>query len=187
MQTESKAAEHGRIATAVKGHPRLAIGLAMTVLAAAIAGFIWFRPDKLFTDSIVNEDAPPGAPADPAQPAQAGPDVLSRGQFRDLEHDTSGTAKALRAQDGTTYVRLENFSTSDGPDVIVILSETPATEDDWGAYDDGEFVALGALKGTKGSQNYKVPADVDLTAYKSVVIWCRRFNVAFGAAPLNAT
>jgi hypothetical protein len=43
---------------------------------------------------------------------------------------------------------------------------------------------LGALKGNKGNQNYELPAGVDLSKYRSVVIWCRRFSVPFGAAPL---
>jgi hypothetical protein len=29
--------------------------------------------------------------------------------------------------------------------------------------------------------------DLDLNKYRSVVIWCKRFGVNFGAAPLTAT
>ena len=46
------------------------------------------------------------------------------------------------------------------------------------------FVDLGALKGNIGDQNYDVPADLDLSRYRAVSIWCRRFSVNFGAAPL---
>lgn len=49
------------------------------------------------------------------------------------------------------------------------------------------YLRLGTLKGDKGSANYAVPAGTDLGQYKSVVIWCKRFSVAFGAAPLAAT
>ena len=52
-----------------------------------------------------------------------------------------------------------------------------------GAFDDA-YVDLGGLKGNIGDQNYEIPADVDLSQYQSVVIWCDRFNVAFGAADL---
>jgi len=31
----------------------------------------------------------------------------------------------------------------------------------------------------------QIPAETDLSRYVSVVIWCDRFNSAFGAAPLN--
>ena len=47
------------------------------------------------------------------------------------------------------------------------------------------FIHLGALKGGVGDQNYELPAEVDLTKYQSVIIWCRRFGVNFGTAPLN--
>ena len=45
--------------------------------------------------------------------------------------------------------------------------------------------APGALKGNVGDQNYDLPAGVDLTVYRSVTIWCRRFSVNFGTAPLS--
>jgi hypothetical protein len=32
-----------------------------------------------------------------------------------------------------------------------------------------------------------VPADVDLSRYRSAVIWCRRFSVFCGAAPVSVT
>jgi hypothetical protein len=46
------------------------------------------------------------------------------------------------------------------------------------------FVELGSLKGNIGDQNYDVPANVDLNKYRAVTIWCARFGVNFGTAPL---
>ncbi|MCZ6731412.1 MAG: DM13 domain-containing protein [Gammaproteobacteria bacterium] len=39
------------------------------------------------------------------------------------------------------------------------------------------FVDLGRLHAFKGSQNYGVPAGVNLSNYGSVVIWCEQFGV----------
>ncbi len=47
-----------------------------------------------------------------------------------------------------------------------------------------QFCGLGALKGNIGDQNYELPANVNLDKYQSVTIWCRRFGVNFGTAPL---
>jgi hypothetical protein len=47
------------------------------------------------------------------------------------------------------------------------------------------FLEVGKLKGTDGDQNYEVPADLDLGKYRAVTIWCRRFAVNFGTAPLT--
>jgi hypothetical protein len=48
-----------------------------------------------------------------------------------------------------------------------------------------DFIPLGAVKGTIGAQNDDGPADVDLSTYQAVTIWCRRFGVNFGTAPLT--
>ena len=122
----------------------------------------------------------PAAEAPATEPA-----VLATGTFVDGEHATAGTASVLQLPDGSRYVRLEGFSTSDGPDVQVWVTDQQAGGDDWGKYDDGRYVELGTLKGTDGNQNYAVPADADLAGLTSVVIWCDRFNVAFGSAAIN--
>jgi Electron transfer DM13 len=191
VQTQPQSARlPRRIWTVVTGHPRVSAAIVLAAVALAAFGFLWFRPDKLFVNTTVNEALPPTAAAPSAVPDARGapaPDVLSTGSFRSLEHETDGLAKLLRLGDGRVIVRLENFRTSNGPDVIVILSDAPATSGDAGAYDNGDFVAIGGLKGTRGAQNYEVSGSIDPSKYQSVVIWCRRFNVAFGAAPLEAT
>jgi hypothetical protein len=47
------------------------------------------------------------------------------------------------------------------------------------------YVDLGRLKAFKGSQNYPVPAGVNLATYGSVVIWCEQFGVLISPAALN--
>jgi hypothetical protein len=109
--------------------------------------------------------------------------VVASGRFVAQEHPTRGSVRILRLSGGERYVRLEGFSTSDGPDLHVWITDQ-AAGGSWGKYDDGRYVRLGELKGTDGNQNYKVPASADLTGMRSVVIWCDRFNVAFGSAPI---
>ncbi len=125
------------------------------------------------------------APAAVPGPVPAEPVVLASGSFVDGEHSTSGRASVLQLPDGSRFVRLEDFSTSDGPDVHVWITDQQAGGDDWGKYDDGRYLELGGLKGTDGNQNYAIPADADLAGLTSVIIWCDRFNVAFGSAPVT--
>jgi hypothetical protein len=47
------------------------------------------------------------------------------------------------------------------------------------------YVDLGRLKAFKGSQNYPVPAGVNLPGYGSVVIWCEQFGVLISPAALK--
>lgn len=127
----------------------------------------------------------PAAVGEPGPTPPVQPMALASGAFVDGEHATSGTASILQLPDGSRYVRLENFSTSDGPDVQVWLTDKAAGGSDWGKYDDGVHLSLGELKATDGNQNYPIPADANLSAFTSVVIWCDRFNVAFGTAPVG--
>ena len=170
------------------------------VAAAAFAGaglitfvLVWFQPQKLFLNKTVNEPAPgiiQTAPAgETSHGATAGgsaaprPEVLRTGSFHGLEHATTGTAIVLHGPGGRLILRLERLSTSNGPDLRVYVSHVPASSD-LHAYRTG-FIDLGALKGNRGSQNYAIPAGTDLAAFKSAVIWCRRFAVGFGVAPLS--
>ena len=80
-------------------------------------------------------------------------------------------------------MRLTNFATSNGPDVRIYMVAAPDVRDD-GTVKTAGFVELGAMKGNIGDQNYDVPSTVDLARYRTVTIWCKRFSVNFGSAPL---
>lgn len=47
------------------------------------------------------------------------------------------------------------------------------------------YVDLGRLRAFKGSQNYPIPAGVDLARYETVVIWCEQFGVLVSPARLT--
>jgi hypothetical protein len=147
----------------------------LVVLAAAT--LIWFQPQKLFYDQAVDEALPTAESDEPVE--------LASGSFISREHETTGTVRVLRLPDDQVIVRFEDFETSNGPVLVVWLSQNTADGDD-GAFDD-QYFELGPLKGNVGDQNYVVPPEVDPTGWTSVVVWCDRFNVSFGAANLAAS
>jgi hypothetical protein len=51
---------------------------------------------------------------------------------------------------------------------------------------DQMFVDLGRLRAFKGSQHYAIPGGVDLSRFRSVVIWCEQFSVLISPADLVA-
>lgn len=109
--------------------------------------------------------------------------TVGEGTFEGRSHPTSGTAKVI--SDGSqSFLRFEDFVTDNGPDLNVYLSAAPLGADS-GEYDD-DFIDLGDLKGNIGDQNYELPDGIDLDKYGTVVIWCVRFGVAFGASSVNA-
>src|SRR2546426_12424052 len=110
---------------------------------------------------------------------------LAVGQFKGYAHETQGTA-AVYDVEGKRVLRLTDFKTSNGPDVHVYLIAAPDAKDDATVKKAG-FVDLGSMKGNTGDQNYDVPVSVDFAKYQAVTIWCARFNVNFGTAPLMAS
>jgi pentapeptide MXKDX repeat protein len=112
--------------------------------------------------------------------------TLETGKFHGKVHATSGRATVYQEADGKLVLRLTNFKTSNGPDVHVILVATKDAADDANFLKSNtERLDLGKLKGNEGDQNYEIPAGTDLTKFRTVSIYCERFNANFGAAPLE--
>jgi hypothetical protein len=153
-----------------------------TGAVVALIGWYLFRPELLVISRSVNE-ALPGAAAQQTTAARPAPVVLAQGTFHPVSHDTRGHATIYQLPDGKRVVRFSDFETSNGPDVQVYLVATHDAADNDTVTRAG-FIRLGALKGNIGDQNYDLPADVDLNTYRAVTIWCRRFGVNFGTAPL---
>jgi type IV pilus biogenesis protein CpaD/CtpE len=127
---------------------------------------------------------PAAAPA--VATAQAAEVILAKGDFANAEAPTSGTAQLVKKADGKVYVQLKNFKVEAAPDLYVWLYEgSSVKKGDSPTVGKGKYVEVAKLAGLSGNFEYAVPANTDLAAYKSVVIWCKQFTVAMGAAPLN--
>ncbi len=112
--------------------------------------------------------------------------TLFTGKFHGKVHATSGRATVYQEADGKLVLRLTNFKTSNGPDVHVILVATKDAGDDANFLKNNtERVELGKLKGNEGDQNYEIPAGTDLAKFRTVSVYCERFNANFGAALLE--
>ncbi len=48
-----------------------------------------------------------------------------------------------------------------------------------------DYLDLGQLRSFEGSQVYDIPPGTDLSAYSSVVIWCKQFSVLISPADLQ--
>jgi len=170
----------------------------------------WYLLSPLWTNVEVNESfptAPVSVSTDESMPeaeptaamatAMAEPDkvmedempsvemsVLSQGSFYDIAHLGAGQALVYQLADGSHVLRLQDFEVDNGPDLHVYLVPIDPVPDSVGVEIPGS-VDLGKLKGNIGDQNYEIPADLDLSQFQSVVIWCQPFRVPFTAAPLT--
>jgi hypothetical protein len=107
--------------------------------------------------------------------------VSLEGSFASLAHPTEGTARVVEEADGSRVLTLTGFRTDPGPDLYVYVVPGAAPDGD---VDGG--TQLARLKGNVGSQQYALPAELRLGDAATVVVWCRAFSVAFGAAALAA-
>lgn len=115
--------------------------------------------------------------------AQNQPVAIKSGTFVAAEKPTTGTARII-SENGQRYLVLDSaFSTSDqGPDLHVLLD--PASQPPKTYQNLSRYVNLGKLQKYSGEQRYPIPAGINLSNFKSVVIWCRMANATFGYASL---
>lgn len=181
------------------------IGLVIVLGIIAAAGWWFFSPAII--DTRVNEPSPitvaESGPAPVVETSQAvaqpaeiqsqpateavvsttAEQLLMMGSFYNLLYKGSGEVVVYQLADNSRILRLQDFSVDNGPDLYVYLvpvDPVPATS---GAEIAG-YYNLGSLKGNVGNQNYEIPNELDLSQFKSVVIWCEAFAVPFAAAPL---
>lgn len=98
-----------------------------------------------------------------------GTGIVSIYQFADASVGGQGYKKSfLRFEEG--------FQVNNGPDLYVGFGK------------DGQYVKgseISKLKGNIGSQNYEIPASIDLSQYDSVWVWCKAFSTPFIKADLK--
>ena len=169
-------------------------------LVVGMVGFLLFRPDTLFTDVPVDQSleeaftttttvtrsaaqttTTSGTAPPPTTRQVVEPVVVTSGMFTGIDHNVTGTVNVYE-QDGRFVLRFEDDTDiQNGPDLYVWV--LPSNSYDGGT--PGEYLDLGFLTGTVGSQNYQLPENFDPSLHRTVLIWCLRFAVPFGAAPLQ--
>ncbi len=182
-----------------KARPELRWWVRGTFLACsvlAVAGFWWTS----IRETEVNERVVTGVPAsevsnadlggaaDPlapqtetaaaATPARAPRNVVElTGTVRPQSHSAAGKARVVKLAAGGRKLTLsDGFRIDPGPKVRVYL----ATDASGATFKD-----IGGLKGSKGSQQYKIPAGTPLSRYDTVVFWCVPFSVSLASADLR--
>jgi hypothetical protein len=185
-----------------KARPELRVPLRATFLTCsvlAVFGFYWTS----IRDTVVDEDVAVGVPVsklpkaaasatiDPLapQPAAAATDAPAKadpprrnvverlGSVRPASHSADGTARVVKLAAGGRRLTLsDGFEIDPGPKVRVYL----ATDESGTTFKD-----LGELKGSRGDQQYEIPASVSLTRYDTVVFWCVPFSVSLATAELR--
>lgn len=181
----------------------MVLGLAGLLLLLGLP-LAWYLGSPLFLNQMVDEAAPTGvvatqpvgtAPAAgtgatgagsaPAPAAAAAGAIGGRFVDADGSHKGEGRVMIITQADGRRILRFEDFRVTNGPDLYVYFSGHPAPRNTDQLHAAGDF-EVARLKGNMGNQNYELPADLDLSQFKSVVIYCKRFTTVFSTAELAA-
>jgi Cu/Zn superoxide dismutase len=113
--------------------------------------------------------------------------VLDFAALQTVNAPTQGTVALVRKTDGKTVLRLQNLKTEAGPDLHVYLyaAAVPAKSADAKTVKSVKYVDLGKLPAPfSGFYEYAIPANTDLTQFKSLIIWCDVAGVTFAGANL---
>src|ERR1700733_12530465 len=166
MNSESKRLTPKRVAVYVVG------------LFVLVGLWYAFRPEKLFTSTHVNE-APPQALQGEATP-------IYTGRFAGEMHKTNGRVTILKQTDGSRSLKLTDFSTSNGPELHVLLVDgrNPDITKDF-SLTEVKNIDLGDLTEPKGEQNFRIPQTANLQTYNAVAIYSEQLHTNLGIAPLE--
>lgn len=87
-------------------------------------------------------------------------------------------------REGARYVVFsDDFKAAKGPDLKIFLSPTNIAQVDGKTAINGS-INLGELQKTTGAQEYRIPDDVDLANFSSVLVHCEQYSVLWGGADL---
>lgn len=87
----------------------------------------------------------------------------------------SGKAK-IYLKNGQYVLALENFNSSNGPDLHVYISKEVLPVN---------YIDLGRLQSVSGNQQYPLTGSINFSEYKYALIHCQRYNHLFGSAELK--
>jgi hypothetical protein len=122
------------------------------------------------------------APAPATSAAQTTAASLLAGDFNNQGAEpVAGRAILGKSADGKIVLRLENLKSAPGPDLFVYLAKNASPD----ASQVQKGLEVGKLKATSGNLNYELGSSLDLSQYKSVVVYCKSFSAVFGFANLK--
>ena len=148
-------------------------------IAGGVALGVFLYPYVFLADIVATEKVPEKPAGQPERK------VLARGNFvhanpSDPIHYGKGR---VTVYEGLLHLE-PDFEVGPGPKYPVYLvpeaEVLPSTN-----VAKTMFVDLGRLRAFKGSQNFDVPAGVDVAKYASVVVWCEQFGVLISPAKLT--
>lgn len=161
------------------------VALAATLTAGGLLGYLASRPSEVNEQIVtgVPATASPGAQSQRSPRKPAGNVQLVTGSFSGQSgHSGSGKAAVVRLPSGERKLTFSRFDVDPGAGRlrVELVPGTPRSDDEV-----REVKRVASLKGTRGNQQYTIPAGIDLRRYRTVVIWCAPFSTRIAQASLG--
>jgi len=156
------------------------LGIALLASVPSGAAAQTSPPPPRIPEAVI-ETITPAVSRDTAQGAMQ---MLAGGTWVNKGYDIHGRWKIV-ARDGSRYIEFDrDFKTRRGPDLKVYLSSRPleALTDRTVAPNS---VEIAPLKAPRGAQEYEIPAHINLSEYRSLVIHCKRFSHLWGGGAIS--
>jgi hypothetical protein len=110
-------------------------------------------------------------------------DYASSGDFVRKSKKLKGSWTVEQRGEKTFIVFADDFRAANGPDLKIFLSPKSIGDATGKNAVDGSL-NIGELKKTKGTQEYEVPAGINLADYGSVLVHCEAYSVLWGGGDL---
>lgn len=102
--------------------------------------------------------------------------VLFSGRFMNGPYGATMGVAQIEQVNNQWQLRLDSFKVSNGPDLKVYLSKEQQPVN---------FISLGSLRSTSGSQVYSVNGMPNIAEYRYALVHCEKYNHLFGSALLE--
>ena len=111
-------------------------------------------------------------------------EVLQSGVWKKIDYKASGNWQLIQKK-GEVYLVLDkNFKTKSGPDLHFLLSYKPI-EELTNSNTSSNSKIIASLRSNRGFAEYKIPTNLDLKDFQSLVIHCIRYSHLWAGANLN--
>ena len=109
--------------------------------------------------------------------------TIKKGTWDRQNKSIKGTWEVVTKDDGTYIVFSDDFKTKKAPDLELFLSTKQAKDINKKKVVQ-EAISVSKLKSYKGKQSYKLPSNLKIVDFSSIIIHCRDYNIFWGAGNL---
>lgn len=106
------------------------------------------------------------------------------GEWKNQKFKVKGDWSIEQRADGNFLVLSEDFKTKNAPDLKLFVSKKPYTEIN-GSNATADAALISLLKSNTGGQSYRIPDNINMSDYQSLLIHCEKFSKLWASTPLK--